>query len=50
MLGRHLSLCTWLVKEKGKVVPVRDEALLHEDVWGSGGIASNILELGIRWR
>jgi hypothetical protein len=29
---------------------VRDEALLHEDVWGSGGIASNILELGIRWR
>jgi hypothetical protein len=30
------------IKAKGKVVPVLNRALRHEDVWGSGGIAPRI--------
>jgi hypothetical protein len=26
------------------------EALRHEDVWGSGGIAPRIFNLGARWK
>jgi hypothetical protein len=35
---------------KGKVVPMLKELPCHEDVWGSGGIAPRILNLGTRWR
>jgi hypothetical protein len=38
------------VKVKGKFVPVLNQAPRHEDVWGSGGIAPCILNLGTRWR
>jgi hypothetical protein len=34
---------------KGKVVPVLNQAPLHEDVLGSGGIASRSLDLDTRW-
>jgi hypothetical protein len=35
---------------KGKVVPVFNLAPYHEDVLGSGGIPSRILDLGTWWR
>jgi hypothetical protein len=35
---------------KGEVVPVPNLAPSHEDVWGSGGIAPRILDLGTRRR
>jgi len=33
---------------KAKVVPVFNYELHHEDVWGSGGIAPRVLNLGTR--
>jgi hypothetical protein len=38
------------VKGKGNVVPVLNQAPLHEDVLGSGGTAPRILDLGTRRR
>jgi hypothetical protein len=35
---------------KGKYVPMLNLAPRHGDVWGSGGIAPHILNLGARWR
>jgi hypothetical protein len=37
-----------MVKVKGKVVPVLNKVPFHEDIWGSGGIAPCILNLGTR--
>jgi len=36
------------VKGKGKFVPVRNYAQSHEDVLGTGGITSRIINLGTR--
>jgi hypothetical protein len=33
-----------------KTCPVFNYALCHEDVWGNGGIAPFILNLGTRWK
>jgi hypothetical protein len=35
---------------KGKIVPVLNEVLLHENVWEGGGIAPCILNFSNRWR
>jgi hypothetical protein len=40
----------FVIKVKGKVVPVLNWAPRHEDVSGSGGIATRIPDLGTRWR
>jgi hypothetical protein len=37
-------------RTEGKVVSVLNQAPLHEDVWGSGGVGTRILDLGTRWR
>jgi hypothetical protein len=36
--------------KKGKFAPVLNEALRHENLWGSGDIGSRLLGLGTRWR
>jgi len=45
----HDSLNYEHSKSKAKFVPVLNEALRHEDAWGSGGIAPFILNLRTRW-
>jgi hypothetical protein len=35
---------------KGKIVPTLNQVPRHEDVGGSGGIASRIRNLDARWR
>jgi hypothetical protein len=51
--GLKVPLAVVLRKEgKGKVVPVLYLTEHHamKTYWGSGGIASRILDLGTRWR
>jgi hypothetical protein len=38
------------MEDKGKVVPVRNEPPIHEELPGSGGINPRILILATRWR
>jgi len=41
----------WVLRPgKGKVVSVLNCVPCHEDVWGSGGMAPRILNLGTRCR
>jgi hypothetical protein len=37
------------VEGEGEVVPVLNEAPRYEVIWGSGGIAPNIFNLGTGW-
>jgi hypothetical protein len=41
--------CGAIKEVKGKVVPVLNQALRHEDVWGSGCIDPRFLDLGTSW-
>jgi len=38
------------ILKKGKVVPLPNQVLYHEDVWGSGGLAQHILNISTSWR